>query len=170
VMRLFVAVFPPPEALSHLASAVSTVDMRWSEPSRWHLTLAFLGEVPDADAAAAGLTEAQLNPVGDLAIRGGGRFGSILWAGVDGDVEGLAKLTRSIRRSMRAKRVLPDDKRFRPHVTLARRVPAQLLTVALPVLRDYEGPSWHAREVVLVRSELGAHPSYHPVLTVEIPR
>lgn len=169
-MRLFVAVFPPSEAIAHLKTALSTLDIRLSEPERWHLTLAFLGEVPDASPATAALTEAELNPVEALEIRGGGRFGTVLWAGIEGDLAALTRLTRSIRRSLRAKRVPPDDKKFRPHLTLARRTPAGQMAGALAVLRDYEGPSWPAREVVLVRSELGPHPSYHQLSKVEIPR
>lgn len=169
-MRLFVAIFPPPEALSHLKTAMSTLDVKFSDAGRWHLTLAFLGEVPDAAPAIAALTEAELNPVGALEIKGGGRFGTVLWAGLEGDLAALTRLTRSIRRSLRAKRVPPDDKKFRPHLTLARRTRPEQLAAALTVLRGYEGPSWHVREVVLVRSELGAHPSYHPLSKVEIPR
>jgi len=169
-MRLFVAIFPPPEALSHLKDAMSTLDVKLSDPGRWHLTLAFLGDVPQATPATAALSEAELNPVGALEISSGGRFGTVLWAGIEGDVAALARLTRSIRRSLRARRVPPDDKRFRPHVTLARRTPAGQMGEALSLVRGYAGPSWQAREVVLVRSELGADPSYHQLSKVEIPR
>jgi RNA 2',3'-cyclic 3'-phosphodiesterase len=169
-MRLFVAIFPPPEVLSHLMTAVSTLDIKMAQRERWHLTLAFLGDVPEAAPAMAALAEAELNPLGPFEIRGGGRFGTVLWAGVEGDLPALTRLTRSIRRSLRAKRVPPDDKKFRPHLTLARRTPPGQMAEALTLLRGYAGPSWHAREVVLVRSELGAHPSYHQLSKVEIPR
>lgn len=168
-MRLFIAIFPPPEALAHLTTAMSTLDVKLSDPGRWHLTLAFLGEVPEAASAVAALVEADLNPVGALAIKSGGRFGTVLWAGVEGDIAALTRLTRSIRRSLRAKRVPPDDKKFRPHLTLARRTQPEQLARALTVLRGYEGPSWPAQEVVLVRSELGARPTYHQLSKVEIP-
>ncbi len=53
-MRLFVAVRPPAEALAHAASAVAAVRAahegpRWIPAERWHLTLAFYGELPDAE-------------------------------------------------------------------------------------------------------------------------
>ncbi|HEX6683861.1 MAG TPA: RNA 2',3'-cyclic phosphodiesterase [Candidatus Limnocylindrales bacterium] len=169
-MRLFVAVFPPPEAIAHLTDSLYTLDVRLSGPERWHLTLAFLGDVPDPAPATAALAAAELNPVGALEIRGGGKFGNVLWAGVHGDIAALTRLTRSIRRSLRAKRVPPDDKKFRPHLTLARRTTPAQLAEALTLLRDYEGPAWPPREVVLVRSELGPHPSYHRLSKVEIPR
>lgn len=170
MMRLFVAIFPPPEALSHLEAALSRLDMKLSDPGRWHLTLAFLGEVPASEPATAALAEAELNPIGALEIRGGGRFGTVLWAGIEGDLAGLTRLTRSIRRSLRAKRVPPDDKKFRPHLTLARRTQPDQMAKALTVLRGYAGPSWHAREAVLVRSEIGPHPSYHPLFQAPLPR
>ena len=52
MMRLFVAVTPPPEALDELRSATAAMrsahpELRWSLPAQWHLTLAFLGEVDD---------------------------------------------------------------------------------------------------------------------------
>ncbi|HZM76270.1 MAG TPA: RNA 2',3'-cyclic phosphodiesterase [Candidatus Limnocylindrales bacterium] len=169
-MRLFIAIFPPPAAIAHLKAAMSTLDIKLSDPGRWHLTLAFLGEVPEAGPATAALTEAELNPIGTLEIRGGGKFGTVLWAGVEGDLEALTRLTRSIRRSLRAKRVPPDDKKFRPHLTLARRTQPGQMAEALKLLRNYDGPIWHAHEAVLVRSELGAHPSYHQLSKVEIPR
>ncbi|MDI1461973.1 RNA 2',3'-cyclic phosphodiesterase [Catellatospora sp. KI3] len=175
-MRLFVAVFPPPEALTHLSGlvdrlAVSRAHARVSPPERWHLTLAFLGEVPDeaADSATAALN-AVTGTCGELSITGGGKFGhgrsTVLWTGLDGDVDGLVRLGREVRRELRARRLHPDDKRFQPHLTLARpgdRLPASALHGDLELLRNYCGPNWAVRELVLVRSELGPRPSYHPL-------
>ncbi|MBV1851847.1 RNA 2',3'-cyclic phosphodiesterase [Catellatospora tritici] len=175
-MRLFVAVFPPPPALAHLSDlvdrlSVSRAHARVSPPERWHLTLAFLGEVPDdaAESATAALN-AVTGTCGELSVRGGGKFGhgrsTVLWAGLAGDVDGLVRLGREVRRELRARRLHPDDKRFQPHLTLARpgdRLPAPALHADLAALSDYHGPSWAVRELVLVRSELGPKPSYHPL-------
>lgn len=168
-MRLFVAVFPPEEARSHLSSALQGASARVMPGERWHITLAFLGEISDVAPAVAALDTAQLSPVGTLSISGGGRFGSTLWTGVRGDVEGLARLTRSVRRSLRAKRIRPDDKMFRPHVTIARRSSPAAIAELMPVLRAYEGPRWPVTELVLVRSEMGPHPAYHPLMQRPIP-
>ena len=59
-MRLFVAVQPPQNALKELDAAVAPLrsawpDLRWAGQDRWHLTLAFLGEV--ADTRLDGLRE-----------------------------------------------------------------------------------------------------------------
>ncbi|WP_117215927.1 RNA 2',3'-cyclic phosphodiesterase [Allorhizocola rhizosphaerae] len=175
MMRLFVAVFPPADAIADLTAALSTIDIRVPAAERLHITLAFLGDQPDAGPAIAALDagmagEAGGKPLGELAIQGGGRFGSILWAGIAGDIAGLTKLTRLVRRSLRAHRVQPDDKRFRPHLTLARRLSHEAVGVGVGALHDYEGPAWPVREIVLVHSVLGSQPVYHPVKTWPLPR
>ncbi|MEV4411181.1 RNA 2',3'-cyclic phosphodiesterase [Catellatospora sp. NPDC049609] len=175
-MRLFVAVFPPPVAVDHLATvvqglAVGRAGARVGATDRWHLTLAFLGEVPDESATAATLAVSAVDgPVGELCFRGGGKFGhgrsTVLWAGVDGDLAGLTRVTRAVRRELRARRLHPDDKRFTPHLTIARpgdRVPRPALAADIETLRQYAGPAWPVAELVLVRSELGPHPRYTPL-------
>ncbi|GAA1362123.1 RNA 2',3'-cyclic phosphodiesterase [Catellatospora chokoriensis] len=175
-MRLFVAVFPPPDAVDHLAAVVDSLAVgraraRVTPSERWHLTLAFLGEVPDESAGPAALAVSAVEgPVGELRIRGGGKFGhgrsTVLWAGVEGDVEGLTRVGRAVRRELRARRLHPDDKRFAPHLTVARpgdRISHPDLTADLATLRDYTGPAWPVTELVLVRSMLGPNPSYTPL-------
>ncbi len=49
-MRLFVAVWPAEpvrRALSGARPTAATPDLRWVPPVNWHVTLAFLGDVPD---------------------------------------------------------------------------------------------------------------------------
>lgn len=74
-MRLFVAVYPSGAALDHLAelicrlrlgaAAAAGTNVRLAGRSLWHVTLVFLGEVPDdrapvaADAVRAGVTDWQ---------------------------------------------------------------------------------------------------------------
>ena len=55
-MRLFVALVPPVEAIDDLDRAVAPVraarpELRWIPTERWHLTLAFYGEVAEGDLA-----------------------------------------------------------------------------------------------------------------------
>jgi 2'-5' RNA ligase len=56
-VRLFVAAYPPEPACAHLAAAVDAlavgraaaagVNARLAPRANWHVTLAFLGDVPD---------------------------------------------------------------------------------------------------------------------------
>ena len=55
-MRLFVALTPPAAALADVDAALDPArtlqpELRWIPVERWHLTLAFYGEVPDESLA-----------------------------------------------------------------------------------------------------------------------
>ncbi len=56
-MRLFVAVWPPPEVVAVLASLDRPVvdGVRWTTQEQWHVTIRFLGSVESAEAAIAAL-------------------------------------------------------------------------------------------------------------------
>ena len=149
-MRLFVAVRPPAEAVEHLVAALP----RWpSEPSRWHLTLAFLGEVADpapvADEVRAVVAAVPSFP---LALRGSGTFGrgAVVWVGLGGDVPALRSLAAAAVRACRAAGADVDDRPYRPHLTVGRKGHPDVAALAA-----YDGPVWPVTEVELVRSDVG---------------
>jgi 2'-5' RNA ligase len=186
-VRLFVAAYPPREALDDLAALVERLAIgQPAEPGRsrrlapheqWHVTLAFLGEVPDgkADKAADAVRRVAGGDTTAPAVRiaGGGRFGrgrfTIMWAAMGGDVAGLTALASTVRRELRSARLPFDRKPFRPHLTLARpgdRVTTGELAADLAALKAYEGPLWTVDAVRLVRSTLGPQPHYDPIVEV----
>jgi 2'-5' RNA ligase len=119
-VRLFVAVRPPGTAVAHAAAAVDLVRpvaprLRWVPPERWHLTLAFYGEVPDDEVdRVVGRTARRLDGAValSLALTGAGRFGGrAVWLGVTGDVAPLRSLAGALD---------PGGRRYRPHLTVAR--------------------------------------------------
>ncbi|WP_211310515.1 RNA 2',3'-cyclic phosphodiesterase [Thermasporomyces composti] len=179
-VRLFVALVPPASVLDDVAVVVSDIrgrvdadvrlrqeQWRWTERAQWHLTLAFLGEV--GDDVVPGL-KARLARVArrsqplHLHVRGGGGFGSarnarVLWSGVHGDVDELRRLAGSVAAAARRVGIDVPDRRYRPHLTLARlRVPADVRPV-VEWLSDYTGPVWEADRLELVRSYLRAGPN-----------
>ena len=90
-MRAFVALIPPAAALAELAGAVAPLhetypDLRWTPPTQWHLTLAFLGDVDDGrlpELTARLARAAHRYPPLRLVLAGGGRFGDrVLWTRV----------------------------------------------------------------------------------------
>jgi RNA 2',3'-cyclic 3'-phosphodiesterase len=102
-----VAVTPPDNVLRALARAAEAAKgipdasrLRWAQPESWHLTLAFLGEVDEADVPQ--LTErleraARRHATMTLSLAGGGRFGDrTLWAGVSGETAALERLAASV--------------------------------------------------------------------------
>jgi 2'-5' RNA ligase len=185
VIRLFVGVYPPAPACAHLASVLAGlhlgraasvgVNVRLAPRERWHVTVAFLGDVdpvrlPDAQDALGKVVAGWQEPPPRLRLAGGGRFGrgpfTVVWAGIGGDVTSLGTLARSVRRQLRRARLPFDDKPFRPHLTLARpsgRLSPAEVAADLAVLRAYQGPSWTVTELRLVRSQLGPDPVHEPV-------
>lgn len=155
-MRLFVAVRPSAAALTSLAGALGV-----AVDSRWHITLAFLGEQPAADPFLAPLSDvAGGSAAFELSLSGGLTFGArVLAASVTGDVEALSHLARDVQDACRSAGADVDDRPFRPHLTLARgrrlHVPAALAA--------HDGPPWRVDVVELVRSHLGRR-SEHEVL------
>jgi 2'-5' RNA ligase len=169
-MRLFVALDVPDVAVEHLERAVAEVRVRHREPrwvprERWHVTLAFLGEVaePQLDPLSERLERAARRHEALSASFGeAGRFGSrVLWVGVQGDHEPLSRLAQSVSAAARKAGIPVDDRPHRPHVTLARgRTTSLDLQPAVTALAGYIGPPWRAESFSLVRSRLGPRPVY----------
>lgn len=128
-MRLFVAVIPPRPVVLELRAALTTLphgdpQLRWSRPETWHVTLAFLGEVPEDGLAdlkdRLGRAAARNTPM-ELALAGGGHFGGrTLWTGVQGERDRLGRLAESVNSVARRCHIKVDERPFRPHLTLAR--------------------------------------------------
>jgi 2'-5' RNA ligase len=192
-VRLFVAAYPSAEAIDDLNTLVSGLavgapreagqSVRLVPPDRWHLTLAFLGDVADerepavraAIETVAARWTGRRQPVPRLWLGGGGRFGTgrftTLWIGVRGDTTPLRDLVSDVRGALHKARLPYDAKAFRAHVTLARpgdRLTAGQLAADLAVLDRYEGPRWTAQAVELVRSNLGPQPRYDRLLAVPL--
>lgn len=180
--RLFVAVRPPVSALTELADMVdglasARAGARLTDRSRWHITVAFLGEVPETrvpDATAAVAAAAERSSMVRLRIAGGGRFGrgrfSILWAGVAGetdqDLSSFERLARAVRQELRRSRLPYDDKPFRPHLTLARpggKLDEATIRSDVDALRQHGGTAFTVDRVWLYRSRLGPDPRHTPV-------
>lgn len=180
-MRLFVAVVPPPAVLRDLGTAVAPHqaqraahrDLRWTGPQDWHLTLAFLGDVPGpASGRLAPRLQgaaARLQPF-SLALAGAGAFPAasrarVLWCGLAGDLPALEALAASVAgAATRAGAVPPDAGRpLRPHLTLARaRIPADVRDL-VTALSPYAGRPWRVDRVELIDSHPGGQPRYTTV-------
>jgi RNA 2',3'-cyclic 3'-phosphodiesterase len=169
-----VAVDPPEDARAHLTTALESLrglpgEPRWTPSERWHLTLLFLGAVPDRQVAAlvAALGPQVLAaPLGRLRLAGAGRFGSarrpqVAWTGLDGDVAALTDLARRLAAEARRLRLEVEDRPFRPHLTVGRWRPGHPADGAvIDRLAGYRGPEWPVREVRLLESHLGPRPTY----------
>ncbi|MEV6282248.1 RNA 2',3'-cyclic phosphodiesterase [Kribbella sp. NPDC051770] len=173
-MRLFVAVVPPVEVVEHLSEFVEPrrahpdEDVRWASDETWHITLAFLGEVPEwkTDDLGEGLERAakRQKPF-DLRLRGSGAFpgvpnARVLWTGVEDGSDSLKHLAMTTRSAANKAGVTVDGRKFTPHLTLARtRQPVDVVRW-VRIFDEYQGPAWTAESLRLISSRLGEGPSH----------
>lgn len=149
---------------------------RWVGPEAFHLTLAFLGDVADADLNAVCLAvseSARGHRRFDLAIRGLGAFPKpdrprVLWAGVVGDLDALSAVQRDLYDAAIRAGYRPADERFHPHITLARlkpgRGPTPDLGPLLDARRDWDGGRFAADTVITYASTTTPDgPAYAPL-------
>ena len=168
-MRLFVAAELPAEmleALSETSAALrSTVRGRYVAPDRFHVTLAFLGEVPgslvaDVISAVEQGCEGHASMYASLGALGsfGRARSATLWQSINtGD--SLPALARDVRESLRVKGFSMDEKSFLAHVTLMRAADLSQAVLPMPVVEKGA-----INTVTVFKSDLsGPHPVYTPL-------
>ena len=132
-MRLFIAIELPDSIKQGITRVQEQLkrpgaNAGWTRPEGIHLTLKFLGEVPDAkvteimqalDGAVRGTGRFQ------LAVAGAGAFPNakvprVLWIGVGGNVDQLGTLQNAVEAAMEKTGFEREARKFSPHLTLAR--------------------------------------------------
>jgi 2'-5' RNA ligase len=175
-MRMFVALWPPADAVDELAAAVAGArslapDLRWVPPEQWHLTLAFLGEVSQErrdDVAARLGRAARRSPGLRLRFAGAGRFGGrVLFTRVAGDRDPLRHLAASSAAAGRRAGLRTDDRPYRPHLTLARGGGDADLRPLVAALEPHQGTAWDATDLYLMRSLLGQGAGRRPAYEID---
>ncbi|WP_062428561.1 RNA 2',3'-cyclic phosphodiesterase [Herbidospora daliensis] len=176
--RMFVALVPPPGVLEEVSRAVAPLrdawpDLTWVEPANWHITLAFLGEVPDrvrSDLStrlgrAAGHHEPLPLALGESGTFTGRGGVGVLWLGVR-EPGRLARLAGSVAAgARRAGAGEPDGRPFRAHFTLLRSRKGVDLRPLADALNSFESAFWTADNVQLFVSHPGPPLRYESVET-----
>ncbi|MFF3886218.1 RNA 2',3'-cyclic phosphodiesterase [Streptomyces sp. NPDC001914] len=165
-VRVFIALAPPDHAKEELARELRPAygthpQMRWNRIEDWHITLAFLGELPVATVPLlrpplARLAAARRPPY--LALRGSGDFDDrVLWSGIDGDLDELHTLAADVRTTVKDCGVVFEERPFRPHLTLARarRGDRSSAGEIAQGLAEFSGGQWPAERLHLVGSNVG---------------
>jgi 2'-5' RNA ligase len=156
--------------------------LRWTRYDGIHLTLKFLGETPDervpaieaALARGAGGHRRHELSLGKLGTFGGRRSPRVLWVDLDGDIEPLRSLQESIDAELAAIGYPREERRFSPHLTLARVRPETAREVAEPIaiaLESARAPTAEiaVEEVALMQSTLGRGGAvYNRLASVEL--
>jgi 2'-5' RNA ligase len=189
--RLFVALEPPDLVRRRLAALADELrrgagraggEVRWVAPENVHLTLQFLGGVPEerVPAVEAALRDAAAEAGRPLAlsVHGAGGFPNarrprVIWAGLAGELVPLAALVSALGARLAKLGYAPEDRPFAPHLTLGRAREgrgAPGFAGALAAAAQAEPTSWRVSELVLFESHLSPHgPRYEAVARIALP-
>ncbi len=151
-MRLFVAICLSDGMKDALLDAQNAlydrgVRGRFTPEENMHLTLAFIGDYPEAGPVLEALSGLAFSPF-ELTLEGLGCFGDLWWAGLKGSAP-LEALARRVRRALAEAEIPFDRKRFSPHVTLLRKAKG-----AVPPLR-LQSAEMTVEAFTLMRSDRG---------------
>jgi len=170
MMRLFVAL--PVDVRACLNAVQSGLPGgRWTDPQNMQLTLRFIGDVPEPDARDLSLALSEIHgPAFDLALSGIGHFGRCgnvhsVWARAEKS-GGLTHLQSKIESVVVRSGHAPQQRKFTPHVTLARLkgAPLERINLWLKDVVALSVPAFPLSEFVLFQSQPGHGPAMYTEL------
>lgn len=180
--RVFCAIeIPEPvrqTVLQHIASlkeAVPDAKASWSRDANLHLTLKFLGEIPQtsvadistaASQAVAGLASfsIRLEQTGVFPSQGQPR---VLWIGINDSSGKLIDVHARLEDESASAGFVKDSRPFHPHLTVARlRQPRHARTLAVTHRElKFEPAEIAVAELLVIRSELSSEGSKYTVVS-----
>jgi RNA 2',3'-cyclic 3'-phosphodiesterase len=178
-IRSFLAFELPAPMRTVLAGALeilrgSCLDARWAKIDNIHLTVVFLGDVPEDDLTfimeAAQEVCSRYRPF-EIAIKGLGVFGPprrprVLWAGLTGETMRMAEFQQELLSALAPSGIKYDGKAFKPHLTLGRfrgRNPIDPKS-ALEACRDIHSNECLLENLVLFKSDLTPRGAFYTLL------
>ena len=166
-LRLFAAVPIPHPQLEALERTLAPLrarlpEARWIPSANQHVTLKFLGWVDESLVPAVGEAVAGVaarHAPGPVAIRGLGAFPSerrarVVWAGLDDPRGLLGGLARDLDAAVVPLGFEPENREFRPHLTLARLRRPGTVAALTSVQVDMEIDAFLVKQMVVYRSHL----------------
>ncbi len=162
-LRLFIAIECPEEVKTGLEKSMALLRRAcgkgtFSHRENFHLTLFFLGQVAASrvgDITAA--MDACAVPPFSITIGHMGRFkrndGDILWRQIGAD-DTLASLQSNLSMLLREKGFPLEDRRFRPHLTMARRAVLKEGVKLAELSAEMPELTYEAAGMTLMRSDL----------------
>ena len=149
-MRLFFALWPPPQTAAALEQWARGCQGRVVPAANIHLTLAFLGEAdPEAARKAAARVRGRIHEL-PLEQARYWRHNRIVWAGPRRTPGALAELVEKLSRELQQEQFILEDRPFAAHVTLLR-------NASVPKARTLPRLAWPVVEFALVSSRGGAY-------------
>ena len=148
-MRTFIAIDIPSEIRLKIAELVMALEpkapnIRWTKPSAMHITLKFLGEVPEAklESIKTSLAAVRLPAPFTLKIEGAGYFPNgrsprVIWLGVATGRE-LPELATLIEERIQPLGFPKENRAYAAHVTLGRVRESGKIALVQELLRQRE--------------------------------
>jgi len=159
-LRLFFALSPPPAVRRRIAALQAELKLegRPEAADRVHLTLAFLGEVPEGalDAVTEAAARCSL-PACRLRLDRLGWFSRarVAWLGCTATPPALGRFQAELTAALEDVGLRPDRRRWHPHVTLYRKLRSPFAKIS------FEAIDWPLQGFDLVHSRLEpAGPKY----------
>lgn len=167
-MRLFIALEIPPAVRQNIAALLDSLraiskEPRWVRPANLHVTLKFMGEIPDKklDTLRTTLGAIRSEREVTLEFRGLGFFPNdkhprVFWAGIEAS-QNLKPLAADIDGAMEKLGISREQRAFSPHLTLARMERPHLpevLREAIAASAKREFGSLRTSEFHLIQSKL----------------
>ena len=130
-IRAFIAIELPADIKKDLSKILDNLKpgrekiVKWINPNSIHLTLKFLGNIPETKIVdiTQSITQASaLTYQFELELQGLGAFPNIrsprvVWVGVSGDIPSVVSLQRKVDQSLVPLGFSPEKREFSPHMT-----------------------------------------------------
>ncbi len=174
MVRLFVGLTLPQSVKQELLGLMAGLEgVKWQREDQLHLTLNFIGEVPEpqAEEIELALSAVPFAPfvlrLEGLDIFGNRRRPRMLWTGVPlENIEQLQHLHAKIDRVLQRCSLEADPRKYVPHVTLARfRGKVRRVGSYLEHHSRYKSPAFEVDAMTLYRSHLGHQGSHYVVVS-----
>ena len=185
MIRSFLAIELPEPILRRIGEVQgglrsSHAEVRWTNPEKIHLTLKFFGNIEESRVDP--IFESIREPIWttlpfSLKVRGVGAFPHlknprVIWIGLVDEREALTSLQKQIETDLEKIGFHPEDRPFRPHLTLGRMKSSrgkEALVGRMEKYREEEFGDFQVERVVLFKSDLRpSGPIYTPLGDVKL--
>lgn len=177
--RTFIAIRIEPgsrlsQAYTKIQNELKNEKIKWVDRNNFHVTLFFLGDTGEEQISEVSRSLADLAAAFEafeITLYGMGVFKNlrkprVLWAGIR-DFESLHKMKQSLDQKMSNLGFTPDQREFKPHLTLARIKWIDDKNKLEHLLTEYEQQEWHKAtidEIIYYESKLTKRgPVYTPI-------
>jgi 2'-5' RNA ligase len=185
MIRCFIAI-ELPEALTRQLAGIQSqlrkfnADVSWTKPEGIHLTLKFLGDVPDSqipDIQSAMKEIAAKHSAFELSSGGVGVFpnphkAKVLWIGVQQGKDLAGKLGIDLERKMELLGFPKEDRAFNPHLTLGRVKSMSNLDALMDYYLSHVKPdavTFRVHQILLIQSVLKSNGAeYTPLFHADL--